>query len=257
LFFIKNEVLAGILKACRAHKTTLSGLLKAMAITSLAVQSRKDELLNGVKLEGLMSHTAIDLRRHVPVRPAKYPWLVPDETMSNIVTVYFHKFNPSVLQDIRAAANKAPSDEQMLESVKELMWTLAASVRDDLEQRLNLGLRNEILGLFGVIHDWRPMHRDTAKRPREGGVLLTNLGVLDGGMSDDRQNWTIESARFQLSPAVTGPALQMSTISVKGGDLCVDLSWQEGVIDNSLADEWTDHMKTWLALLSKHGAGGS
>lgn len=251
LLFVKSQDLGGLLKACRAHKTTLTGLVMALAVVSLATQSKKDKKLNGVELEGLLSHTALDLRRHLPAKSKKYPWIVPDNLVSNIVSIAMHEYGSNLVQRIRDAANNATSDEQLLGHVEEYIWTIASQTRQEIEERLELGLHNEVLGLMHLVPDWRAEHKSHMKKPRGAGMLVTNLGVLDGGDRNDTQSWGIDQARFQLSAGVTTPSFQVSAISVKGGDLCLNFAWQDGVVPNDMGDQLMSDVESWIGALSK------
>lgn len=250
-FFVESAELPGLLRACRARKTTITGLLMALGVASLAVQSRTDGVINGAQLEGVAAHTAMDLRRHLPKKSERYPWLVPDELLSNIVSVTIHEFDASLVQSIRDAALNAKSEDELLASIDKPLWDIAARTRQDLEGRLNEGLHNEILPMMNIVPDWRTEHKHHVTKPRPGGVLVTNLGVLDGGDKTDNASWGIESARFQLSAAVTTPPFQISAISVKGGDMCVDINWQPGVLPEAITEQFYVHLQSWIHALAK------
>lgn len=251
MFNIGSADLRGVLKACREHQTTITGLLMALVVASLATQSRKDGRINGAPFEGVSAHTAMDLRRHLPKKHEKYPWIVPDELLSNIVSVTIHEFEADLVTSIREAAKSAPSDEQILARIDEPMWKLAARTRRELEERLAAGLHNEVNTMMNIIPDWRAEHKHHLAGQRLGGIVLTNLGVMDGGDKDDTSSWAIESAMFQLSPEMAGLPIGISAISVKGGDLCVDISWQESVLPESVMGQLSSDVESWMRALGQ------
>jgi hypothetical protein len=83
------------------------------------------------------------------------------------------------------------------------------------------------------------------KKPRGSAWGVSNLGTLDG----EGPGWKIERAVFQLSCEITSPVFHISSISVKGRELCVDVSWQEGVINEAIGDKLAEDMEAWLRFL--------
>jgi hypothetical protein len=49
-----------------------------------------------------------------------------------------------------------------------------------------------------------------------------------------------------MSAQVSGAAFAISAISVKGGDLCVEVGWQEGIMDKAIGDTVAQDMEAWL-----------
>lgn len=253
-FSVSNAELRVLLESCRAHKTTISGLLMALAVTSLAVQSRNDGLLNGVELEGLTTDTAIDLRRHLTTKSEKHPWVVPDELLTNAVTIAQHEFDADLIQSIRDAAKSAPSDDQLFTSISDSLWDVASRTRRHLEKKIATGLHNEINSMLSLVPDWRAEHKDQAMKSRLAGLVVTNLGVLDGGDKNDDGTWGIDNTRFHLSVGTTSQPIQISAITIKGGDMVVDIDWQEGVLPDDVSGPLVANIQSWIRTLSRVNA---
>lgn len=80
-----------------------------------------------------------------------------------------------------------------------------------------------------LVYDWRSQQESEAQKPRYLSWLMTNLGVLDGGPSDKRQDperWAIQTAGITLSAEVCSAAVSISIMTVKDGQMCVTCSWQ-------------------------------
>ncbi|KAI3390520.1 hypothetical protein diail_9287, partial [Diaporthe ilicicola] len=63
----------------------------------------------------------------------------------------------------------------------EVVWSVSARVRREIEERLDLGIRNDLLGIMKLVSDWRTQQRGEAKKARYLSWLITNLGVIDRG----------------------------------------------------------------------------
>ena len=110
------------------------------------------------------------------------------------------------------------------------------------------------------VTDWRDYFKHLLKKPREASWIVTNIGVLDGGVSVSEgasgegtdgdgkvmSKWHIRKAYFTLSVEVPGPGIAVSCVTVKGGEMCVDLTWEEGVVDESIGVKTADDVGRWL-----------
>lgn len=221
---VDNQTLQGVLKACRAHKTTLTGLLHAIAVISIAPYVPEEVL-------ELAGSTPLNLRRFTPARSKAFPDLEPERTVSCFVTAIEHEFEEDLLGRIRG---RVKADSRLLESCTDIMWDVSATVREELQEKLGQGLRNDSVGMMGFVADWREWVEEAQRKPRPATWLVTNLGVLDG---EPDEEWSIQRADFLLSADVIGPALNICPVAVKGRDLTVSVSWQRGVLDDRLGEQ--------------------
>ncbi|KAM5344622.1 hypothetical protein ACJ41O_013157 [Fusarium nematophilum] len=248
---IDDQVLQGVLSACRAHKTTLTGLLHAIALISLAPHAPE-------VVSDLTSCTPLNLRRFIPARSEAFPNLEPDKTISCCVTSIEHKFDKQLLSLIR---NRVQSSESTIGAAKlaacaDIIWEVSRKVREELRERLDLGLKNDMVGMMPFVDDWREHAKDAQKKQRPATWLVTNLGVLDGEGSADTgapDKWSIQRADFLLSADVAGPAISICPVAVKGRDLTVNVGWQRGVVDAEVADELVRDIRSCLEYLTMSG----
>jgi len=279
MFDIPAETLQNVLAACRAHKTTLTGLLHAIVVFSMATHIPPSQAT------AFANDTALNLRRHLPSHPRIHPTLEPARTMSNYVSLMGHKFDADLVHKIRetrmagaisAPASKVSGEENLPAGLVDLLWQCAARVRAEIQHRLDMGLKNEIVGLMHLVSDWRAQLREDALKPRQYSCVVTNLGAFDAatvaspmpGEKDTDQNykeggsaeaesgpdsdWEVQHSAFALSTEVCGAAFQVSTISVKGKALCVGCSWQDCVVDLKLGETMVAELERWLRFLGKH-----
>ena len=243
-FGVAHVVVQRVLAACREHKTTLTGLLHGAVLVSLAAQ------LSSEKAPGFSATTARDMRPYLPSEQPKYPGLDPKNTVGNIVTIVEHEFLPKNVEEVRASIRTAPVGSGRMDALATVLWVVAADARDDIRRDIKLGLKNNPTGLMALVPDWRPVEKAAADRQRPYSWLVTNLGVLDGAQ-DGGTSWGIQRGRFTLSANVTSPALQISAVSVKGHDLVVDVTWQDGAVDVEIGERVISDVEAWLRHLGK------
>ncbi|KFA55282.1 hypothetical protein S40293_04957 [Stachybotrys chartarum IBT 40293] len=236
LIIIDGAMLKNILAACKSHETTLTGFINVLPALSLALQLGEKDLVL------LLSSMAIDLRRFMPSKPAQYPWHEPSKTMDNEVGLVDDGFDAALLARIRGTAGGLEGTERMAK-LEETVWTLAARTRQRIQAKIDSDLKNDVIGLMHYVKDWRAHMRGTLSRPRTRSWCLSNLGTFD---SHPIGGWAIQNARFQMSAQVSGAAFAISAISVKGGDLCVEVGWQEGIMDKAIGDTVAQDMEAWL-----------
>jgi hypothetical protein len=135
--------------------------------------------------------------------------------------------------------------------LEDIVWSAAVQARQDIQKKLDKGMNNDPLGLMGLVKDWRVQKKQQLKKPRVGAWGVSNLGTMDGDV--EGSGWKVERAVFQLSCEVTSPVFHISSISVKGREMCVDVSWQEGVVDAEIGVKLAADMEAWLRFL---GVGG-
>ncbi|KAI0858432.1 alcohol acetyltransferase [Xylaria cubensis] len=256
-FDIEAAVLRNILTACRAHKTTVTGLLHALILASMAARIKESDAI------AFTGSTALDLRRFLGQTAPK--GLEPSRTMADYVSQTAHVFDADLVREIRAAAaTVSGKDAPPSQPLVDLVWRCATLVRSEIQKRLDSGLKNDLVGLMRLVSDWRAQFRTEASKPRPYSFVVTNLGVLDGGSLDTTtaadvakdeeekdRGWTIEHAVFAISAEVCGAAFQVSPISVKNGALCVSCGWQECVVDAELGEGIVADLARWLRFLGE------
>lgn len=248
---IEAPTMNKLLDVCRSHGTTITSLLNALSMVSLALQYESYEK-KGKKINYLDSVNALDMRRYMPTKPPSYPHFEPHKTMANIVSIMFHSFPPSLITSVRMKAGTLSgsnlSQTDIIAALENIVWSTAAKNRLEMQERLDLGLKDNMVGIIKFVNDWRSQFRSSAKKPRFGDFTMTNLGVIDGGGEADQ--WKITRASFQLSTEVTATPFHICPMSVKGGEMLVDVGWQECIMDKAVGDTLTSNLEAWLRYLA-------
>ncbi|KAI1341326.1 alcohol acetyltransferase-domain-containing protein [Xylariaceae sp. FL0016] len=259
-FHVPHHQLQKILAACRAHQTTLTGLFHALLIASLAKR------LDATQAPALTSTTAMNMRRHVAPSSASSADDNVDihRCIGNYVSVLEHAFDPPAVSAFRTALAKDGGgggvDADASPALLDLIWRSATRVRAELQARLDMGLRDDMLGLMRFVPDWRQQFRDYAGKPRRHAVCVTNLGVIDGRpppttmtMTSDPEkgtSWRIERATFPMAAEVTASAMTLCAVAVKGGELTMGLVWQDCVLDVEFCEGVMEDLERWMQYLA-------
>ncbi|KAI0969505.1 hypothetical protein F4678DRAFT_438927 [Xylaria arbuscula] len=116
-FEVRSECVARIIAQCRAHKTTVTGLLHALLLASMASRIPPLEARDGV----FRGNSALDLRRHIVDDATNMngntngntkgdgevsAGLDPRRTVANYVSAMTHEFDADFVRKIREAAGK-------------------------------------------------------------------------------------------------------------------------------------------------------
>ncbi|RYP75900.1 hypothetical protein DL771_002164 [Monosporascus sp. 5C6A] len=253
-FSIDQPALQRVLAECRRQRTTLTGLLHALCLISLTPQ------LGEAEARAFAAMTAVNTRQFLPSNPPAYPWLELNKTIGNLSSAIYHKFDEELVAEVRSHTRDAPtSDLPLDERLKNIAWEVASGVRRKIEADLKLGVKNNVINLMkfvGLVGGWKAYLKDHVRTPRELSWLVTNLGVLDGTVqgvtpegTEDREAWLVSHAQFALGADVASAVFQLSPIAVKGGDLVVTCSWQEGVVDSDLAERFVANLERWMKQL--------
>ncbi|KAF4344528.1 hypothetical protein FBEOM_1496 [Fusarium beomiforme] len=235
-----------LLGLCRKNETTLTGLLHGITLACLSVD------INEHKADAFDVATAMDQRRFMrqDLRPSKFVSQDPENSIQNCVASTYHTFNTDIVSDIRAQARINNWPAQPISDLEPLIWKAAKQIRRDIEERLDVGVNDNVVGLLELISDWQDHLKSHEKKPRELSWIVTNIGVVDGKPENGGEDsFAVERARFSLSAVVSGPAIQICTVSVKGGDLSIELSWQDLPEIDEVAERFVQDLRAWLMCL--------
>lgn len=204
------HIVTPLLAACRAEKTTVTALLQIL------IAARFFAALPEKSTSTLASTIAVNLRRAMPES-------VTDETMGVFVCSSSSKHS-------RAAFERMS------------IWELARGCRKQLESRVRAGTRNADVGLLRHVGDFEKHFRGRIGKPHEYSFEISNLGVFKGKGAG---GWDIPTrVVFSQSANVASCPVDFSVISVKGGDLVVAISFQEGGLEPELMKRVVDGLKS-------------
>ncbi|KAH8168783.1 alcohol acetyltransferase domain-containing protein [Sarocladium implicatum] len=214
---IPPDTLTALLKGCRAHSVTLTSLLHAMILASLARR------LDAFAAPAFKSQTPIDLR----LLPLDGVAKAYKDTLSNCVTASDEDHPALAVSAFRSSGADLDS----------LIWSNAQRVGKVLSDRRSSLPVNDPVMLFKFVSDMIKWYREKDGKQRGRTWELSNIGIVKGVPfeSEDHQSWRITRVFFSNSAAVTGPAISVNVASVPGENLTMSIVWQESVVEEELA----------------------
>ncbi|KAH7396150.1 alcohol acetyltransferase [Pyrenochaeta sp. MPI-SDFR-AT-0127] len=240
-FTVDSQLVTKLVGACRLHHTTLTGLVQALCLTSLSTALQD--------ARGFASRTPYDLRQILPSNTTQYPWLRPKESMCNYVSVVDHEFDSKLVDTIRSHMRAISSNSKLSTDVMDVVWSVSARVRREIQARLDSGTRNDLIGIMKLCPDWNSQQESEMRKTRCLSWLVTNLGVLDGECSTSVKNeemWSLRRAELILSADTPSAAFSVSMMTVKGREMCITCSWQDCVVEAELGERLMGDLERWL-----------
>ena len=232
---VNQSTLQRILSACRKHNTTLTGLMHGITMISLASR---------LQTTGFIAVTPNNMRPHTPATRD----FTPDEAIGVIVSSISHEFNAASVSEAKRLSAASANDETPAR-LADFLFDVAAKTRAEIKEGVDSGTTDNMIGLQATKRDFLDSIKARFGKPREISWMVTNLGVVDGRSTPGE--WYIDDAFFTVCAERTGAAIIMSLIAVKGGDLCIDLSCQEGVVDGAVAEGILSDALRWFTYCAK------
>ncbi|KAF5697020.1 hypothetical protein FGLOB1_13070 [Fusarium globosum] len=240
---LAKKALKPVLNACRQHGTTLTGLMHALIAVSMAMR------LAEIKASAFLCGTPVCLRQF---QKPGHPSIDMNKTAINSVAYWPFTFDEELVTRVREQINEAQTKPNMSANLEETVWSSAKVIRDGLSAKLDLGTKNDHIGLAKFVKDWQSFVKDHGKT-RSYSWEISNLGVIQGKAEGEDDKWAIESATFTQTAPTFGSALTFSVISAQGGDLVVTNTWQVGVVEQELAVGVSSDLESWLNELGSNG----
>ncbi|RBR25474.1 uncharacterized protein FIESC28_01712 [Fusarium coffeatum] len=235
---IPPNVVKSVLEDTRSHGTSLTGLLHAVALTSLS--RRVPDAL------GFVSSTPISMRPYLS--PTADPAL--KEALFGCVSGTSHEHQLTAIKALRRAQGDALDD---------LVWSHAQKIKDELKQKTSTLPANDGLQALRGIKDWTEFLTDRDHQKRTKTWEVSNIGQLtqvsESGDEEesDVEKRTITHAMFTNSPMISSDPMSISVISVKGGGLTLGITWNEGIVDEELMEALGDDLESAMKQLHEEG----
>ncbi|OAA35459.1 Alcohol acetyltransferase [Beauveria brongniartii RCEF 3172] len=208
-----------LLAACRANDTTLTGLLHALILAYFGTT-----LPEHAAAPGFCGATPMGLRSHACDASAA-------DALRVLLCSTEHFFSGDDVVTMRAAAD---ADTTLLTTA---VWATAARVRRELATRSKNLTHNNVAALMKHVSDWRIFHARRDGTARTHSWEVSNVGVL-GARAAAGDDAEVRISRILLSNGamVTGAAVGINVASTRQGQLGIALSWQEGIVEESVVE---------------------
>lgn len=236
LLDVDGETRDGLLVVCRIHKTTLTGLVHALTLLSLARQLPSERVLT--------SQTPMSLRPYVSA-----PATDLAKSMSVLVGTCIHQFPADqvrALQSFLAAKDENPA------ALEGMLWEIAADVKTELMDKAASLPADDVMGLLSLAGDWRERFRQMDGKPPKTTWEVSNVGVISG--DDGSGGVRISRLLFSQSATLTGSALNTSVAGCEGdGGVGITWTWPEGVLEEGLVEGVGRDIEMWIGSLARNG----
>ncbi|KAG9253469.1 alcohol acetyltransferase [Emericellopsis atlantica] len=210
------DVLQSLLKGSRENGSTLTCTFHALILASISRRTSAEEA------QAFASTTPISLRNYM----RKDVNQCLKNKMRGLVTSTSHDHSPTAVSALRQPG-----------ATDDLIWQTARRVKADLAKKAETLPVDDVIGLVSLIKDLFAFHASKNNKPRTGAWEISNLGVLkqqDATATDDgEQGWEILRAMFSNGAQVS-QAIGFNMISIPGKGLTIGISWQEGIVEDTL-----------------------
>ena len=278
---VRPDALAAVLAACRRRQTTLTPLLHALAIASLAAR------LPASVAPAFAPTTAINLRRWAKSAMAgegaggsnSVAAFDPENDLQNLVTGHLYNADAGVVSALRAAfaststspssssssANPATTEKgKREEDPEEVVWRTAGRIGEDLRAKVATLPRDDIAGLTGMVSDWRARLTGQFGQRKDRTWECSNAGSMrasdaepgGGGNGDGHDCWRIERVLFSQGATPVGPAFALNVAGVEGRGLWIVVSWQDSNVEDALLEGLAADLQAWFDALGAAGRFG-
>ncbi|KAI1133791.1 hypothetical protein F5Y10DRAFT_5263 [Nemania abortiva] len=230
-----EAALQRILARCRAHKTSLTGLLHALIARSLArlVQDRAFRSVTPISIAGYADRSAA---------------FTPGETIHSLVASFSRTYDRDAVQQLRRDGDGDKGSAQPRDGDAAL-WAFARDMTARLRAKAASLPRDDILALYGLVGDWHEFFRGKFGKARDGTWELSNLGSLPRAEKD--RQWVIDRAVFTQGANPVGPAIHVNVAGVSGLGIYATVNWQDGIVDADLVEELVGDLRAFVSELGR------
>ncbi|RYP48088.1 hypothetical protein DL768_005941 [Monosporascus sp. mg162] len=238
---VPQAALASLLAACREHGITLTPLLQALVLASLASRLPPDAA------PAFHFTTAISLRRFANGADDLFDRA---NGLHCLITAHAHHAGApavSVLRARRGTADRTPTPQD----AESPIWGTAAEIGAGLRAKVDSLPRDDVAGLTAWVSDWRKRWVGRFGGSRETAWECSNAGSLGARDAGDGDNpgeggWRIERSVFSQGATPVGPAFALNVAGVEGRGLWMTISWQETAVETQLMEGLAADLQGWI-----------
>lgn len=243
LMAIKPDTVASLVSACRAHGASLTAIIHALVLTSLARRIPPEiaptfageTAISLIPLAQLAAGVDVDL----------------SEILTDLNTGTKTVWSVETVARLRARLG-SPGDN--LE--EELVWPLAAAWRAEMKAKVASLPNDDVVGLIAWVTDWQERWKSKIGQQRDATWAVSNVGSLRGVNSEGPGGWRIQRSFFTQPAAIAGPAFSVNVTGVEGGEVTMTMNWQETIIDAALVDGLVEDLSGWIEDFGNTGRFG-
>ncbi|KAH6954140.1 alcohol acetyltransferase [Fusarium avenaceum] len=232
---VPQEELSSLLRRCKLAKTTLTGLLHAYVCIALRRALTSNRMILDSE-QGFRSVTPFQIRQHTGAS---------ESDILNHVS-YLTTYVPHIeLDTIVAHEGFSKSEESGISE-------LASFFSHDLVNKVKpFPHGTNMAGQLNQIKDALQHCQSQSGQKRQYTYELSNLGSTSSIVPPEGSGITLERLAFTQCGLVAGPALGFNCVSVKGGPLTLSITWQTGIVLESVVARVANELEARLGCRSK------
>ena len=208
---LESRKLERLIEMSKKHRTTLTSLLTAAIVLSLA-----EAVPGATRILGMTPYT---LRRLTGTSM---------DEMVNQTSAVAANYEAKSLDDLRQASSASERVEGF--------WKIADSFNTEMQNELARCPLDNLIGLLPYVYDHVQYYQKKFGKAREATFELSNLGVFKKSEESLPNMWRLESMTFSQGAQPLGPAFAVNCVSVQGGPLTIAITWQDSVVDEDIID---------------------
>ncbi|KAM0437838.1 hypothetical protein ACHAPT_002203 [Fusarium lateritium] len=226
---IPAENLSDVLKRCKLSNITLTGFLHALICTSLC---------RGIKgIPGIRAVTPFSLRKQTGAA---------ERDIVNHISFLATYIPGKDLSKLEKGEYGSAAEEQDI-------IQLARSFSSDISTRVKQFPHGSMFTHLNRVNDLLSLCSSQASTERLYTYELSNLGSAAGTPTRTSNRLKMEKLVFTQCGMVAGPAIGFNCASVRGGSFTISITWQRGVVKESLVE----HLAKDLERRLNHGVDTS
>lgn len=243
LMAIEPKSVSNLVSACRAHGATLTAILHALVLASLArrVPSEVAPTFAGetpislLPLAQSAAGTEVDL----------------SEMLTDLNTGTKTVWSADTVANLRAHLGGA--DDSLEE---ELIWPLAAAWHAEMKAKVASLPENDAVGLSAWVSDWQQWWEGKIGQQRDATWAISNIGSIKDVGSERPGGWRIQRSFFTQCVAVAGPGFNINVTGVEGGEVTLVMSWQDTIINTEVVDGVVEDLSACIEAFGNTGKFG-
>ncbi|KAL0935121.1 uncharacterized protein CTRU02_209712 [Colletotrichum truncatum] len=239
-FHLPQEVVRNLRSGCRRHQTTITALITVIVARALALLHPTHSRFVGA----------------VPFSLRKFSKHSPDDMgcYTAIAEPYFSSERSPPWGYISCRSNGRPNSSKGL-SKDDSLWRAAQSCKDVIRTRSE-STSNLSVGLTKFVGDYRQHFLNMIGEKRRHAFTVTNIGVIDGGISlpvalQGDEKAVCDRLLFSVGASTNGSPYSVSVASATNGYMSVTLNWEKETVEESDANSLLESLDSELNRLAQ------
>ncbi|RYC82029.1 hypothetical protein BFJ63_vAg15057 [Fusarium oxysporum f. sp. narcissi] len=212
-----------LLKKCKQANVTVTGLLHAIICTSMGCSIKED-------VPGFRAVTPFSARRHTRASDAE---------IVNHISYLTSYVSYEDLQKFKDCQHGSSTEEQHI-------IDLARRFSNEVATKVKEFPHGSMATKFNQVQDILQECQSQGGAQRRYTYELSNLGSVSSICPPEGSDIKLGRLVFTQCGFVAGPALGFNCVSTRGGDFTISITWQRGVVAESVVENVAQELETRL-----------